>query len=254
MNNQLIPFAFEGLTLKEACWLEGKPYFTRRAIGEWLEYQNPDRSIHNLTQRHPHINQFSVVTKLVTTDEYPKGHSLTNLMSESIIRNREIEQRVYDPIGLQLIINKSDKPKAIKFQVAAAHLVLAFMQGKLFPSRWCKKGDRLSQIRQLLAAPSGYSRRQVALDIAEREEVSINTVYHWIEQIGERLITKSGKPRRTRSDKSSFKNRPEFAQVIEYLREHHQAQGAEIKKSLNFSVTVSTINRWIRGINSQSAT
>jgi hypothetical protein len=155
--NGLIPFIYESIRLKESCWIDGKPCFTRRSIGEWLEYKNPDRSVHNITLRHSCVDQFSILIKLVSTD------------------GKFYDQRVYDPIGLQLIINKSDKPKAIRFQIAVAHLVYAFMQGKLQPPKrpWNQSDpgllQRLSEIaRQLLKMPVWGTQRKPSWDTVHR--------------------------------------------------------------------------------------
>lgn len=78
--NELIPFRFQEVSLKESCWIDKKPYFTRWAIGEWLEYvrPRPDVAIAKIVAKNPHILMFAVVTKLVTTDEYPKYILLPN--------------------------------------------------------------------------------------------------------------------------------------------------------------------------------
>lgn len=213
--------------MKESCWIEGKPYFTRRAIGEFLEYGHPDRAIHKITERHSHIDQFSVLVNLTSTD------------------GKIYEQRVYDPIGLQLIINKSDKPQAVKFQIIVAHLVLAIMQGKLVPSRWSRRGDLTSALKQLLSHPPNKDRRQVVADIARREGKCLNAIYTLVEKSGNRLLTKSGKPRKRRSDAGP--NRPdEFQALIEYKKEHPDAQGAEIKANLGLSYSYSSINLLLR--------
>ncbi len=62
----LIAFQFEGMSLKESCWIAGKPYFTARTIGEWLEYERPVKAIRHLIQRNPHIRTFSSVLNLST--------------------------------------------------------------------------------------------------------------------------------------------------------------------------------------------
>jgi len=113
MNTALIPFAFETIKLKESCWIEDKPYFTRRAIGEWLEYAKPQEAIDTLITRNPHIDQFSVHLNLRCTD------------------GKEYDQRCYDPIGLQLIIFESHQPRAKEYKAVVAHLVVAFMRGEL---------------------------------------------------------------------------------------------------------------------------
>lgn len=57
--NELMPFQYQDVRLKEACWIERKPYFTGRAIGEWLEIRHPDRYVHKIVERNPHILPFS---------------------------------------------------------------------------------------------------------------------------------------------------------------------------------------------------
>jgi len=181
-QDNIIPFNFREVRLKEACWLDGKPYFTRRAIGEFLEYAKPDFSINWLVKRNQHVKEFATYVKLTCVEG---GREVT----------RKIE--VYDPIGLQLIINKSNQPKAIQFQVAVAKLVMAYVSGKLLPSRWSPKGD-YAAIRQILSTPGNFKRRALIKDFAEREEISISTAYRRIGKF-ERLKTLSGKPRRSRA-------------------------------------------------------
>lgn len=198
MDNQMVPFAFEGMSLKESCWMEGKPYFTYRAIGEFLEYRNSYKAILKIVDRNPHIKQFATNPKLGVVEG---GRNVT----------RAVE--VVDPIGLQLIINKSNQPRAIDFQIAAAHLVLAFMQGKLVPSKWSQKGDLVSAARQILSLPQGSKRRKLIEDLAEREDCSIQTAYRRIEMsTGERLKSKKGEVIH-RSNKGTH-NHPEEAKKL----------------------------------------
>lgn len=111
--NELMPFIFQEVKLKEACWINNKPHFTRRAIGEWLGYSHPIQAVTKIIERNPHILTFAVVVNLTTTDG--KGY----------------DTQVIDPIGFQLIVNKSNQPKALEFQIAAANLVLAYMRGEI---------------------------------------------------------------------------------------------------------------------------
>lgn len=147
-NAGFLPFQFEGMRLQEACFLKGNPYFTGRAIGEFLEYEYPDIAINKIVTRNSHIKEFSTLTSLVSVEG-----------SREVIR----EIRVYDPIGLQLIINKSNQPRALAFQIAAAHLVMAFMKGEIKPSKWTTKGDRISAIKQILSHPPTYKRRELVV-------------------------------------------------------------------------------------------
>jgi hypothetical protein len=199
-DDVLLAFQFEGVSLKESCWIAGKPHFTARAIGEWLEYHDPVNAIRHIVSRNHHIKTFSSVVNL-STDQG----------SRKIVR----EVEVYDPIGLQLIMNKSNQPKAIAFQVAAAHLVLAYLKGTLVPSKWSAKGDLRAASRQILSLPDGRKRGSLVRDLAEREGVSLNTAYrHVMLATGDRLKTRKGKPRRTRSNAGSHKLADEAARIL----------------------------------------
>ena len=121
--SELIPFDYKDVHLTEACWINGDPHFTRRAIGEYLEYTQPQSAISRIIERNPHISQFSSVVKLTTELDSRKGQKY----------ERQVEHEVYNPIGLQLIINKSNQPRALEFQIAVAHLVQAYSKGLLQP-------------------------------------------------------------------------------------------------------------------------
>jgi len=125
INQELFPFDFNNIQLKEACWINGHPYFTARAIAEWLEYSPKiqDRAIAKIIERNPHINQFSTLVRLTSVEGG---------------RKVEREIRIYDPIGLQLITYESHQPKAKAFKIATAHLVYVFLRGELKPPRSVK--------------------------------------------------------------------------------------------------------------------
>lgn len=95
-------FSFETIEITEAVMIDGVPHFTRRAIGEWLEYSLPKESINTLIQRETGIENHSRVINMITLDG----------------KNRDIP--VYHPIGFLLIVMASDQPKAkaMKDQVA----------------------------------------------------------------------------------------------------------------------------------------
>ncbi len=228
----LIAFQFEGMSLKESCWITGKPYFTARTIGEWLEYERPVKAIRHLIQRNPHIRTFSSVLKLST------GQG-----SRTIVR----EVEVYDPIGLQLIMNKSNQPKAIAFQVAAAHLVFAYLKGDLVPSKWSARGDLVSAARQILSLPDGRKRGALVRDLAEREGVSLMTAYRRIcLTTGEKLKTTKGKPRRTRSNAGNHTNPDEAARILALRRNNPTMTGKEIWRLSGTSYSYAHVNAILR--------
>lgn len=218
MNNIMIPFNFEGVRLQESCWIDKKPYFTQKAIGEWLEYKNPTKAINNIINRNPYIKTFSVVLRLGTTWGKQKIQK---------------EHEVYDPIGLQLIINRSNQTKAIKFQIAAAKLVYAFITGKL------KSLYVPTDIAELMCFKGGDERSAAVNKLAEKRGCSIFAVY------GEfRKYRKTqGLPIKTNSKKGTYFNHKEAQKIIDYKKEHPTATSTEIKKNTKTNYSKSSINR-----------
>ena len=131
-------FAFEGVELKEACWLDGKPYFTRKAIGIWLEYAYPQEAIDKIIERNPHIKDSRWSSQVKLTCELPTGKGNDRSYERKAVTvklratdGKEYETEVYNPVGLQLIIFESSQPKARGYKIWAANLVHAFMTGQL---------------------------------------------------------------------------------------------------------------------------
>ncbi|MCF6246889.1 MAG: trp operon repressor [Desulfobacula sp.] len=169
MSFPLTSFQFQDIKLKEACWIDKTPYFTRKAIGMWLDYKFPEKSIAKIIERNPHIKRFQVVVKLTTT--WGKNN---------IKKNHE----VCDPVGLQLIINKSNQPKAIAFQISAARLVVAYMKGELIPGNTTTEEskdprqiafNRFKQIDELPHGEKGSAMKQ----LAEEFGIAVQTLGGW---------------------------------------------------------------------------
>lgn len=163
----MIPFQFQGVALQEACWISGKPYFTRRAIGEWLEYSHPGQAVNKIVQRYPYIGDQRWATEVKLT---------------SVEGDREVTRIVdiHDPISFQLIVFKSNQPKAIQYQIAVANLAWAYMNGQLKPSKWTLRGDLVAAGRQIHSLPQGRARGGLMRDLAEREGCSMATIYRRI--------------------------------------------------------------------------
>jgi hypothetical protein len=231
-DDVLVAFQFEGMALKESCWIAGKPYFTARTIGEWLEYSDPVNAVRHIVARNQHIRTFSSVVNL-STDQ--GGRTIV----------REVE--IYDPIGLQLIMNKSNQPRAIAFQVAVAHLVYAYLNGELVPSKWSARGDLISAVRQILSLPDGRKRGALVRDFAAREGVSLMTAYRRISVVsGENLKTTKGKVRRTRSNAGSHKNPAEAERIFALRKNNPTMTGKEIWKASWTSYSYAHVNAILR--------
>lgn len=175
----LIAFNFHGVSLQESCWIDGKPHFTRRAIGEWLGYPQPRQAIEKIIKRNPHIEDerwSATVPKLGTVEG-----------TREVFR----DARVYDPIGLQLIVFESRQPKAVAYKIAVANLVWAFMNGEIKPSKWSERGDLIAAARQIHSMRPCVARGPLMRDLAEREGCSLSTIYRRIARVsGKRLRDK----------------------------------------------------------------
>lgn len=156
---ELAPFSFQRLQLKEVCWLNGKPYYTKPAIGSFLEYsiQTLDRVINRIILRNPYIREFATCVKLTQVEG---GHEVT----------REVE--VYDPIGLQLICFESRQPKAQAYKIAVAHLVWAYVNGQLRPP---VDPSYMGQLRALDLLPRGQ-RGLATRVLAQAKDCSVGTI------------------------------------------------------------------------------
>lgn len=103
MTIKPLSYSWGKIALSEAVLIEGVPYVTKRAIGEWLDYADARDGINKLLERNPHIENYSTAVKLTAVDG----------------KNRDT--RVYHPMGFLLIVMESGQPKAIamKEEIAA---------------------------------------------------------------------------------------------------------------------------------------
>lgn len=107
-ENQVTPFVWGDISLSQTIMVDGIPHATRAAIGDWLEYDDPIRSISKILERNSYIDVHSVVVKLTTTD------------------GKKYDTSVYHPIGFLLIVMESGQPKAQAMKQAVAEFVWHF--------------------------------------------------------------------------------------------------------------------------------
>jgi hypothetical protein len=105
---ELAPFSWGVISLSQATYINGIPCATRQAIGEWLEYADPQKGIDNILAKNAHIERHSVALNLRATD------------------GKNYETKVYHPIGFMLIVMESDQPKAKAMKEAVAEFVWRF--------------------------------------------------------------------------------------------------------------------------------
>lgn len=229
MDKDIKPFYFKNIKLQESCWIDGKPYFTRLAIGEFLEYSNPQKSIDKIVERYPYLNSqtWSTTVKLTAVEGS---------------RTVERDTRVYDPIALQLIINKSNQPKAIAFQVAVANLVVAYMNGSLTDFSVDDVHDCFKHLHNfcnmVTSLTSVPKRNRLILACAEKTGLPVRQVLTLVRQ---RTGVSLPAPRQIRR-----KLGEEHAKAVAYLHEHPLSGGRDIKRSLGLSASERTINQWVR--------
>jgi len=233
VNHQsFYPFIFQNIRLKEACWLDDEPYFTRRAIGEWLEYspKTQDRAIAKIIERNSHINQFSVLVKLTSAD------------------GKKYEQNVYNPIGFQLIVFESRQPKAKAYKIMVAHLVYAFMKGDVQPPRSLEMVRAQIQCEEASALKIPAERAIAVNYLAEYYKKHRGTVYRWIQRIdqGESL---QRKPNPLKGKRRAVG--PEDMEIIRRMVEENPGITVkDIRKQMPYltcsSATISTIKGYIK--------
>ena len=108
----LTPFTWGEIQLSESVFIDGIPQVTRRAVGEWLEYGDPQKAVDNILARNQHIEAWSVPLKLRGTD------------------GKNYDTLVYHPIGFLLIVMESGQPKAHAMKQAVAAFVYQYMGRK----------------------------------------------------------------------------------------------------------------------------
>jgi len=116
-DNQPAPFKWGEIELSQAVFVDGVPHVTRAAMGEWLEYAEPQKAIDKILLRNSHIEHYSVHVKLGCTD------------------GKNYDVSVFHPIGFLLTVMESGQPKATAMKVAVAEFVWHFAGGRKMSSK-----------------------------------------------------------------------------------------------------------------------
>ena len=109
-TTQPTPFVWNEIALSEVVLIDGAPHTTRRAIGEWLEYADPQKAIDKLLERNTHIQIHGIPVKLT-----------------GMGGARDYETEVFHPIGFLLIVMESGQPRAHEMKAAVAEFVWSFV-------------------------------------------------------------------------------------------------------------------------------
>lgn len=122
-------FHWGEIALSQVVDIDGTPHSTKQAIGEWLDYLEPRKSINKIIERNSHIEHYSVGVNLTSTD------------------GKNYDTRVYHPIGFLLIVMESGQPKAQEMKVAVAEFVWAFCGSRDLPVK--ERNSYLNEIERL---------------------------------------------------------------------------------------------------------
>ena len=141
------PFSWGKIKLSQTVQISGIPHMTRKAIGEWLEYPDPQKAIDKILERNPHVDHYSAPVNLTATD------------------GKNYDTKVYHPMGFMLIAMESGQPKAKAMKVAVAEFVWHFAG----PRRLTAKEEmELMKLHRMLtndaaAGPDGNGPTQLTL-------------------------------------------------------------------------------------------
>jgi len=165
LSHAIVPFTRYGIKINEALWLDGMPYFTSKAIAEWLELKAGQHNVRRIVDRNPYILEHTKVIDVIIESNYPAGIdendqedkgvkltpqslngenkkdagvNLTPACNENsqenhttIKRTMTTKMRIFSPVGLQLVAMESNTAKAKEYKVLVATMVWKLMQGKI---------------------------------------------------------------------------------------------------------------------------
>jgi len=122
-DNTVHPFSWGKINLNETVHIENIPHVTRRAVGEWLEYADPQKAIDKILERNSYIDNHSVTVNLTGTD------------------GKNYDTKVYHPIGFLLLVFESGQPKAQAMKQAVAEFVWHFAGPQRLSHKQCMEMD-----------------------------------------------------------------------------------------------------------------
>lgn len=148
----IAPFCYGDIELSETVLINGIPHMTRRAIGEFLEYADPQKAIDNILSRNQHIFEFQYPSVLRGTD------------------GKNYDVFVYDPVGFMLICMESGQPKAVRMKLAIAqfvHRYLFYPQNISFKERLDLKKYRRTLLNDLEKCCDKFTQQGLLAELAD---------------------------------------------------------------------------------------
>lgn len=164
-SHAVVRFRRFGLNVSEAVWIKGKPYFTTRAIGNWLDMKKGFRGVLQVLSRNPYLANFSRQVPVIneyTVRKKGQGSKVLNLGTQCPLksalnadqfkipcsnqnenfcdlfepkvktRTRKIELMVFNLMGLLLVAFESHTERAIELKIRVAYVISKQLEGKLF--------------------------------------------------------------------------------------------------------------------------
>lgn len=141
---QPAPFSWGDISLSQAVFVDDVPHVTRRAVGEWLEYADPQNAIDLILSRKPHIEKYSIPVSLTAAD------------------GKNYDTNVYHPIGFHLLVMESGQPKAQRMKEAIAEFLWHFAGPRTLSFR---EELELMKLQRALANDVGQMRDRFALGV-----------------------------------------------------------------------------------------
>lgn len=150
-NTTPMPFTWGDIELSQTVFVDGVPHPTRAAIGEWLEYADPQNAMDKILARNPHID----------------GHSIP--VNLSGMTGQNYATKVYHPIGFLLIVMESGQPKAQAMKVAVAEFVWRFAGPRKHDARELAKlrDQRINILTKLDKAAKPFVRDALLADLRD---------------------------------------------------------------------------------------
>jgi hypothetical protein len=110
--SELSPFSWGGIELSEVAHIMGVPWATRKAIGEWLEYTDPEAAVGAILSENPYIEEQSKRLSMKGVDENYQ------------------DVPVYHPLAFFIIASESGQPKAEAMKVALSDFMGHFIRAQ----------------------------------------------------------------------------------------------------------------------------
>jgi len=204
------PFEIENVRLAEVCWLNGSPFFTARAIEEWMGYRSTKRgnSVLRLVDKNPAVLPFSVLTAVVSTD------------------GKKYVTRVFNVFGLNLLVSASNLPNKAVLAIQTTALLAASAAGQLKPPV-AKLVDRYSckpLFDAILSSPHKSGNADIMKEAAARLGISWKTSYGRMQRYSQ--TGSLGTRHHERAKRQKDKAAAGYVPIIDYIKAGHTKQEA----------------------------